>query len=445
MLAFTRIFKIVPAVLILTGLFGLGLGAALRATATTAASVVVVPISGTVDAGMAHLVQRAVSEARDGHAKAIVLVVNSPGGLVAPAMDIRDALFDAGIPTIAFVSQRAYSAAALITLSAQRIYMAPGASLGDAQPIPDTPKLVSGLSAEFASTATRNHRDAKIAEAMVDASVMLPMYKKPNEPLALRAADAVKTRMADGEAVSLRDALGQAGLAAASLLPASYTFGENLARFATNPEISGLLLTLGLLGLLIEMQTLHGIAGAIGVIALGLFFGTHMYAGFSNGLVLILAAIGLLGILYELHILPGHVAPGIVGAMFIFTAILLAFGTAFFFVALQTVATAIVATIVLFWLVTRAIPQNAWLNKLTFLSTQGSEYVTSRDFSHLRGRNGWASSYLRPAGVALIDDKRVDVLTEGDFIPAGTAVRVKRVEGARIFVEPADPQQSLKE
>jgi membrane-bound serine protease (ClpP class) len=43
---------------------------------------------------------------------------------------------------------------------------------------------------------------------------------------------------------------------------------------------------------------------------------------------------------------------------------------------------------------------------------------------------------LRPAGLATFDDRRVDVLSEGDFVPAGTPVRVTRVEGARIFVKP---------
>ena len=54
----------------------------------------------------------------------------------------------------------------------------------------------------------------------------------------------------------------------------------------------------------------------------------------------------------------------------------------------------------------------------------------------LRGMTGVAASFLRPAGVAQIDGKRVDVLTEGEFIAAGTPVRVTRVEGARMFVEP---------
>jgi membrane-bound serine protease (ClpP class) len=73
---------------------------------------------------------------------------------------------------------------------------------------------------------------------------------------------------------------------------------------------------------------------------------------------------------------------------------------------------------------------------LAFAGVQGPEYVASANHRELLGRTGIASSYLRPAGVATIDGKRIDVLTEGEFVTAGTAVRVTRVEGARIFVCP---------
>ncbi len=117
-------------------------------------------------------------------------------------------------------------------------------------------------------------------------------------------------------------------------------------------------------------------------------------------------------------------------------AILLAFGTPMIFIAMQTVATAIVVTIVLFYLATRIFPENAWIAKLTFAGAQGADYVTSADFTSLAGKSGVAGTYLRPSGVALIDGHRVDVLTQGEFIQEGTPIRVTRVEGARIFVEP---------
>ncbi|HEX3672242.1 MAG TPA: NfeD family protein, partial [Candidatus Cybelea sp.] len=187
---------------------------------------------------------------------------------------------------------------------------------------------------------------------------------------------------------------------------------------------------------LIEMQTLHGIAGVIGVGALALFFGSHVYAGFSNGFVAVLAVLGLLGILWELHVVPGHALPGILGAVALLVAVLFAFGTPFFFVGLETIATAIVLTVIVFSLTVRAVPQNAWAHRLALASAQGPEYVTSADFGDLRGLAGTAVTYLRPSGIASISGRRVDVLTEGEFIAQGTPIRVVRVEGARIFVEP---------
>lgn len=209
-----------------------------------------------------------------------------------------------------------------------------------------------------------------------------------------------------------------------------------LVHALNTPLVSAVLLTVGLLGLLLEMQTLHGIAGLLGLGALGLFFGSHIAAGASGPLVIILAIIGLAGILWELHVVPGHGAPGVLGGAVLLLSVLLAFGTPMIFIAMQTVATAIVVTIILFYLATRIFPENAWIAKLTFAGAQGADYVTSTDFSSLAGKSGVAASFLRPSGVALVDGQRVDVLTQGEFIHEGTPIRVTRVEGARIFVEP---------
>jgi membrane-bound serine protease (ClpP class) len=184
------------------------------------------------------------------------------------------------------------------------------------------------------------------------------------------------------------------------------------------------------------LQTLHLVAGAIGAASLALFFGTHIYAGFSNGLVVGLALIGLLLILVELHVLPGNGIAGLAGVVALVVAVLLAFGVPFFVGALQALAVAIVLSALGFALVQRILPENAFVKRLMFAGAQGADYVASPDYHSLLGAGGVAVSFLRPAGVASFGDLRVDVLTEGDFVPSGTPVRVTRVEGARIFVRP---------
>jgi membrane-bound serine protease (ClpP class) len=211
-----------------------------------------------------------------------------------------------------------------------------------------------------------------------------------------------------------------------------------LVHALNTPLVSAVLLTVGLLGLLLEMQTLHGVAGLLGLVALGLFFGAHIVGGHAGALVVILAIIGIVGILWELHVVPGHGAPGVLGGAFLLLSVLLAFGTPMIFVAMQTVASAIVLTVLLFYVATRIFPENAWIKKLTFAGVQGADYVACTDYTSLLGKSGVASTYLRPSGVALIDGQRADVLTQGEFIQQGTPVRVTRVEGARIFVEPIE-------
>jgi membrane-bound serine protease (ClpP class) len=413
---------------------GTMLGVVRAATDDRRPEVMVVPIHGTIDHGMAHLVARSMRDAATDHAKAIVLDVDSFGGLVDAATEIRDSVLRSDIPVYAFVSGRAWSAGALITLAAERITMTPGASIGAAEPIPKSVKTVSALRGEFAATAAQRHRDTRLATAMVDATA--PAYKAPNAILTLTAQQALQAKFIDAIALTQREALEKWQLSGARLVSAQYSFAEEVARFATNPAVSGMLLSIGFVGLLIEMQTLHGVAGIIGASALALFFGTHVYAGFSNGLVIGLAVLGLIGILLELHVLPGHGFPGLLGVIALVASVILAFGIPFFSDALQAIAIAIVLSVVAFVLVARWVPRNAFMERLTLVSSQGRDYVASEDHRELLGRSGIAASYLRPAGVAAIDGQRVDVLTEGEFVTAGTAVVVTRVEGARIFVKP---------
>jgi membrane-bound serine protease (ClpP class) len=399
-----------------------------------AGPVYVVPIDGVVDEGMAHYVARAVAEADAAHAVALVLDVNTPGGLVSAAFEIRDALLGARTPTLAYVSERAYSAGALITLAAKRIVMAPGSSIGAAEPIPNDPKHVSALRAEFASTAARNHRDVTLAAAMVDKSVDARGFKKSGAILSLTADEAVRAKIADAVEPSLAATLAYEKITG-PLVRANYTFGEQLARFATSPEVSGILLSIGVLGLFIELQTMHGIGGAVGIGALALFFGTHVYAGFSDAAVVALGVAGVVGILLELHVFGGQGIAGALGALALLAAVVLAFGLPFFYVAIQALAIAIVLSALLLALAARVFPRGTFMRRVAFSAVQGPDYVASADHRALLGQTGFATSFLRPAGVASVDGKRVDVLTDGDFVPAGSPVRVSRVEGARIFVD----------
>ncbi len=362
------------------------------------AAVVEIPIHGRIDAGTARMVERAVDEAQGAQAAAIVLDVDSRGGLGSAASEIRDRLAAARVPVDVFVSGRAWDAGAMIALSATHVILAPDASLAAADPL------------------ARN--DTAVLRGQIAA------------PAAVRAG------LADAVVPQIDDALRAWDLDPARVVQPGYSAGERLVRLAANPIVSGLLLAAGFIGLLIEMQTLHVVAGLFGATAFALFFGSHVYLGFADDVVIGLALAGLAGLVLELHVVPGHGVAGGFGLLALVGAIVLSFGLPFAFVAAQALGIAIVVSVAAFWLVTRLVPRNAFLQRVTFAGVQGPEYVAAPDLRRFLGRIGFATSYLRPAGHAAIDGERVDVLTEGEFVPAGSPVIVTRVEGARIFVRP---------
>jgi membrane-bound serine protease (ClpP class) len=208
-----------------------------------------------------------------------------------------------------------------------------------------------------------------------------------------------------------------------------------LVRFLMDPSVSGILLGIGFAGLLIEMLTMGLVAGSIGAIALALYFAAHVVSGAADAPAVGLAIIGLLGILCEFYLLPGFAVPGILGGLALFAAAVLALGAPPIVVAAQSLAIAIVVTVALVVVAVRVVPERALVRRLTVGDPDGV-HGAAPDYRALVGRHGVAASYLRPAGYAAIDAQRVDVLTEGEFVAAGTAIVVTRVEGARIFVRP---------
>src|SRR3990172_4061366 len=97
--------------------------------------VYVAPIEGVIDLGLAPFIQRVLDEAAEAGAAAVILEINTFGGRVDAAVQIRDALLRARVRTVAFVNKRAISAGALIGLAAEKLVMAEGGTIGAATPV----------------------------------------------------------------------------------------------------------------------------------------------------------------------------------------------------------------------------------------------------------------------------------------------------------------------
>ena len=101
----------------------------------TAGPVYVMDVSGTIDLGLAPYVERVVDTAEDNGAAAIIIDIDTPGGRLDAVIQMRDAIIDTDVRTIALVDSTAYSAGALVAIASDDIYMTPGAVLGAATPV----------------------------------------------------------------------------------------------------------------------------------------------------------------------------------------------------------------------------------------------------------------------------------------------------------------------
>jgi membrane-bound serine protease (ClpP class) len=432
--------------------FGLAFaGAGAQGPPPDSLHVYVVPIDGTIDLGLAPFLARALGDAARTNAAAVVLEINTFGGRVDAAVAMRDAILASPVRTIGFINPRAISAGALIALATDTIVIAEGGTIGAATPIvggtgpPQAAdeKTISYVRKEFAATAERRHRPSLVAQAMVDPDVEIEGLVAKGKLLTLTSSEALETKIAELSANTLEQALAATGLGGATIERQHQSWAEAFVRFLTNPIVSSLLMTVGLLGVLLEIRTPgFTVPGLVGVLCLGLFFWGHwivQLAGWEE-LLLVAIGIGLLG--FEIFVIPGFGIAGIAGIAALVAGLgltLVGAGatTAIVVNAFGRVAISILLALGLGLAALRLLPVLPFGSHLVLeadmKAAQGFASPPPDDRRWI-GRTGVAHSPLRPAGIADMDGTRLDVVSEGGFIEAGAAIEVTRVDGNRIVV-----------
>ena len=471
-----------------TGLVAIALGLALMLGAGASASdhepVHRVDVDGEIDLGLAPFLDRALQEAEADGAAAVLVVIDTPGGRLDAVLQMRDALLRTPVPTVAFVDTTAFSAGALVALASEEIHMAPGAVIGAATPVdggtgaPADEKVVAAVRSTFRATAEERGRDPQVAEAMVDAEVEVDGLVGRGELLSMTAPEAVEWGIADEISDDDAAVLASLGLADAPVVGAEASLAERIVRFVTSPVLAGLLLTAGMWLVIGDVLSGSvGLATAVGVGVLGVFFWGHLLAGLAGVEDVALVAIGVVLILVEVFVLPGFGIPGLLGlaallggsflAMlnrdfdFVGSAQLLRAGT----VVGVAFAAVVGGTILLLsrlsrtggpdGLVLRAglgsgtpVTHRASGGWLDWFGSGGGVLDSDRDDDTAPddgagahrippGTTGVARTDLRPAGMAEIDGERVDVVADGEYLAAGAPIEVVRDEGYRRLVRRA--------
>ena len=409
-----------------------------------------VPVTGTVDMGLAPFIERAIREAEGAGVSVVVLDIDTPGGRVDSAERIADAISDSGVPVYAFVNRRAFSAGALIALATQGIYMRPGSVVGAVTPVDGSgtkapEKIVSAMRSEMRALAEARGLDPAIAEAMVDESLAVPGVVDAGRLLTLTTDEAVRIGYAT-ETEDFATLLDELGVAAAEVTDFGVNWAERFVRFFSNPVVAPFLLSLGFLGIVVEVKTAtFGLAGLAGALSLSLFFGSHLILGLAGWEDLLLVGAGALFVAAEVLLIPGFGFFGVLGiagiAGGIYMSLLGSLPTAADFSQAGSVLSAtLVILLVSGWALLRHLPKSTRLFQSgIFLGTRTDRaigYESSERRTDLVGAEGVAATDLRPSGVGIFDDERVDIVSQSEWIQEGTPVLVVSAEGYRRVVRP---------
>jgi membrane-bound serine protease (ClpP class) len=219
-------------------------------------------------------------------------------------------------------------------------------------------------------------------------------------------------------------------------------WAEQVVRFLTNPLVSPLLLSLGLLGLVLEIKSgAFGLGGLVSLASLGLFFGSSFLIGLAGWEEVLLLGLGLVALAVEAFVLPGFGVAGVLGLIAVAAAMVLAMmgaaptaGDVAQALVILGASLVITAAVVYAWL--RHVPNSDRWGGLFLRGgmAQSEGYISALPRADLVGQEGMAITDLRPAGTATIAGERVDVVTEGEFVAQGSPVRVLRSEGYRHVV-----------
>lgn len=420
----------------------------------------VIPIKGTIDLGLPPYIERSLNEHPE--AELIIIEVDTLGGRVDAAIQIRDLLLSEGRPVVAYIYRRAISAGALISYAADHIVFSPGSTMGAATPIQLDKgqakavgeKMVSYFRSEMRATAEANGRDGDLAEAMVDADKVVPGVSVKGKLLTLTRDMAEKFGVASGFYDSPDDLYTALGFKKNQVARAEETWSENIARAVTDPTLSGLLMSIGMLGIMIELYTPGvGFAGILGFLSLLCFFLGHKVAGLAGSEELILILLGVMLLTAEVFIIPGFGIAGILGLALLAMGFITSMGElpdgmlwdyGYFEDPVKVFVYALVMTIIFMVIIAKYLPSTrlgSWLVLKEDLNSNKIERVDYEDGSALEhlvavGDRGVTTTPLRLSGKARFECGVVDVISRDDYLESGQTVVVINVAGSRVVVIP---------
>lgn len=392
-----------------------------------------IPIKGEINRGSFGFVKNETEKAIKNQAGGIIYEIDTYGGYIDSAIDIKDYIISQDIKTVSYVNNKAESAGVLLAIAGEERAMGPRGTIGSAEPIPNTEKVLSMWRTILKDTANYRGIDGRIIEGMADKDIVIKGISKRGKLINLTSEEALELGLINyiaDDPIALVQDLGLSS----DIVEVDESFAVKLSRYISNPYFSSLLLSLGLVGLIIEIFTPgFGFGGSISIIGFGLFFGGNIMAGNGELTSLVLFIIGLILLVIE-GIVPGFGLPGIAGISLIGLGIVLAMDS--LSLALYSMSLAIIVASIFTVVLVKLGYKSKALNKIILKEEIGSEggFISSPKLDQLLGKEGKSLTELRPGGFIDIDGSKYDGISEEAFIEAGKDIKVVRVEGSKIYV-----------
>jgi len=416
------------------------------------------------------VMREAFEEAESINADYILLHLNTYGGMVNIADSMRTKILNSHIPVLAFIDNQAISAGALISIACDSIYMRSGGNIGAATVVDQTGSVVPDKYQSFMRSTMRataeSHgkdtiitgndtiikwrRDPRIAEAMVDPTIVAEGIDDSSKVLTFTAEEAIANGYCEGMASNIKEVLQIAGIKDYELITYRPSGVDKIINFLLSAVVQGILIMIMIGGVYFEMQT-PGIGFPIiaSLAAALLYFAPLYLEGLAEHWEILIFMAGIALVIVEIFVIPGFGVAGISGIVLILAGLTLSLvdnisfrfeGTAALAQlsrAFSTVVISVFLTFVIAILGTKRFAFSKALSGFSLAAVQDhNEGYVSIDARQkdMIGKSGTALTILRPSGRVEIDGEIFDARSDISFIEKGEKIKVIRDEAGQLYV-----------
>lgn len=399
----------------------------------------------------------------------VLIDMNTYGGNVLEADSMRTTILNSKIPVYVFINNNAASAGALIAIACDKIFMRNSANIGAATVVdalgdkaPD--KYQSYMRSLIRSTAESHGRDTiisqtndtvykwkrdpRIAEAMVDERVVIPILTDSTKVLTLTANEAMAVGYCDGMAENISEVIVKhMNIENYDIQTYNPTIFDYIKNFLTNGIVQSILIMIIIGGIYVEMKTPGvGLPIALAITAALLYFTPLYMDGYAQNWEIIIFVIGLILIAFEIFVIPGFGVAGISGIILTVAGLFLSLvgNVDFDFTGvssdqtLKSFITVIVGILMSFiliiTLISRIGKEGSVFRNIALTSDQEGFISVPEEQKLMIGKTGYAATVLRPSGKVIIDGQYYDAVANQGFIESGKTVKVIKYESSQLYV-----------